>query len=204
MKRRWDSTRVVLTSLIVLLALVGYDLTRKFFSDSSEARFRATQGENTPRFREGDLAPDFTLPDSKGADHSLASLVKGDTLLCFLCGCGHCRHTQTYLTRVLKQMGARAPRVVSVTTAPAQMEAAWRRDTGLEQTLLYESKANGSPITTMYRGHPCPRIFRLRADRHVAWIGPSPAEVNDMKDVGMAMAQNLVGDQAPPDRPGRP
>ncbi|MGV3720904.1 MAG: peroxiredoxin family protein [Actinomycetota bacterium] len=198
MKRRLDPIQIVVAGALMLALLLGLDLAMKHFADTADAQFRATHGDYAPRFQEGALAPDFTLPDNKGQMRSLASLVKGDTILCFLCGCSHCRHMQTYLTGLLKGMGDRAPAVVSVTTAPVEMEEAWRRDTGLAQTLLYEPKTDGSPVTAMYRGHPCPRVFRLDGDRRVTWIGPSPGEVNRMQDVGEAVARNLKRLDQPP------
>lgn len=196
MKRRLDPTRAVVVGVLLVAVLLGLDLAWKSYADLSDAQFQAVHGEHAPRFQVGDPAPDFELPDGKVQMRSLSSLVKDDTLLCFLCGCSHCRRMQTYLAELLQEMGARAPAVVSVTTAPMEMEAAWRRDTGLEETLLYESKSNGSPVTATYRGHPCPRIFRLDGDRRVTWIGPSPREVTRMQEVGEAVAHHLRQDGA--------
>ena len=142
-----------------------------------------------PDFRVGDIAPDFTLPDSKDVEHRLSALVRRETLLCFTCGCAKCLDVQTYLGILMKRAGAKAGPVISVSTMPKAREASYRRDTKLRQTILYESK--GGPVMKQYRGHPCPRIYGLKADRTVAWIGMSPDEAGSVSDIGMEMAAKL-------------
>jgi peroxiredoxin len=191
MARRWKSRSIVLAAVAVVMILCGVDLGRSYLAGVTEERFRAAHGDVTPPFKQGDLAPDFTLPDSAGKKHSLSSLVHRDTMLCLLCGCDQCRQAQAYLGQLLRKMGDRAPQVISVSSAPPEGEAAWKRETRLEQTLLYDSKAIRTPIIELYRGHPCPRLYRLSADRRVTWIGPSPVEGRDMLAFGAAMERNL-------------
>jgi hypothetical protein len=192
MRRKRAGLRIAgLLGLVLVLALVVGELSRSYLKGAAEEQFRQRYGYYTPPFRRGDLAPDFTLPDSSGKQHSLSSLVHQDTMLCFLCGCARCRTMQTYLAEMLRSLGPRAPKVLSVTSAPPEAEAAWRRDTKLDQILLYETKESGKPVTELYRSDPCPRLFRLSADRRVTWIGPTPVRLASLDAMGEAVAHNL-------------
>ena len=192
MRRKGAGLRTagLVVGVLVLVVAAG-EVARSYLQETAGERFRNTHGYYTPPFRQGDLAPDFTLPDSTGKRLSLSSLVREDTLLGFLCGCAHCRTMQTYLGEMLRSLGPRAPKVLSVTSAAPEAEEAWLRETKLDQILLYDSKESGKPVTELYRGDPCPRLFRLDADRRVTWIGPSPARVASFDAMGAAIARNL-------------
>jgi peroxiredoxin len=190
-RRRVNLKLIGLAAVALVGALVGSELLRGYTKGVADEQFRSNHGSYTTPFRVGDLAPDFTLPDSSGKQRSLASLVHQDTMLCILCGCDRCRTMQTRLGIMLRSLGARAPKVVSVTSADAAADAAWLRDTKLEQVLLHDSKEQGKPVTELYRGHPCPRLFRLAADRRVTWIGPSPAQLRTLDALGESVARNL-------------
>lgn len=142
-----------------------------------------------PEFRVGEVAPDFTLSDRAGAQHRLSDLVRRDTLLCFICGCSNCLDLQTYLAILIRKMGSGAPDVISVTTMPKDREETYYRDTRLKQQLLYEPK--DGPVMQQYRGHPCPRVYRLRGDRTVAWIGSSPGDRPYLTLIGNELAEHL-------------
>lgn len=187
MKRRWNSNTWVLVILGVVLLAVGFDLGRRYLLDlQSPAR---EETPINPKFKAGDEAPDFERPDKAGVQHTLSSLVKKDTLLCFLCGCDSCRKTQTYLGKLIKMMGSNAPAVVSVTSQSPDFEERYREITGLPQTLLYVKQ--GDEVMETYRGHPCPRIYKLDGQRKVTWIGPSTLELNLVSDMRFPLAQNL-------------
>lgn len=182
-----------------VLLLAAGELARGYLKQVGNERFRQVHGFYTPPFRRGDPAPDFTLPDAAGRRHSLSRVVRQDTLLCFICGCDRCRRMQIYLGQMLRSLGSRAPKVVSVSKAPPESDAAWRRDTRLDQLVLYDSRKDNTPVIELYRGDPCPRLFRLDADRRVTWIGPSPAQVS-LDTLGEAMAKNLGYHLPPPKR----
>lgn len=189
--RRNQGRRLAVAALLVLGALILFDVGRRYLTTVRDEEVRSVAGDWRPPFRVGDPAPDFELPDASGRRHSLQSELHGDTLLCMLCGCDRCRQMQTYLGVMLRSLGSRAPSVVSVTTAPADAEAAWKRDTKLPQVMLYDSKEAGKPVIQQYRADPCPRVYRVAPDRRVTWIGPSPAEVGTMDQFGAALARNL-------------
>lgn len=204
MKRRLNANTWILIGLCGILLLVGADAAVRLFAGASGASSEpgAAPPAEDSHLMAGDQAPDFTLPDRSGRPHKLSELVHRDTVLCFTCGCANCLDVQTYLGILLKKMGARAPSVVTVTTMPKDREDAWRRDTRLKETLLYEPK--DGPVMAQYQGHPCPRIYRLKPDRQIWWIGPSPNQVPSMRELGDAMAANLgfprsrPGNAAPP------
>jgi len=150
---------------------------------------RAASGAFDPPFRVGDKAPDFTLPDRKGTPHRLSQLVKRDTLLCFTCGCANCIDLQSFTAIMLERLGKRAPDVITVTTMPTDREESYFRDTQLKQRLLYDRK--GGSVVKQYVGHPCPRVYRLAADRTVTWIGSSPGETRALRKVGLELTAQL-------------
>lgn len=173
--RHWSSNAWVLAILSVVLMIVTVDYGRQMLKNAKAA---APTGEdakpnpgNLPDFKVGDVAPDFSLMDAKQKPQTLSKLVKKDTLLCFLCGCTNCRQFQTYVGAMRKELKDKAPTVVSVTTSPPESEAAYKRDVPLEQTILYEKQ--GGPVMAQYKGHPCPRAYRINPDRTVKWISPS-------------------------------
>lgn len=191
MKGRLSATQWLVIGLGVLALLIGGDwLVRILRPVSGTAPAAKTRDPAmVPDFRVGDVAPDFTLPDSKEAPHRLSHLVKRETLLCFTCGCSKCLDVQTYMGILMKRLGKRAPQVISVTTMPKEREATYVRDTKLKQTVLY-TKREGS-VMTQYRGHPCPRIYALLPDRTVGVIGTSPKDVVSVSEIGYEVAAML-------------
>jgi AhpC/TSA family protein len=189
MKQRWTANTWVLATLLGIIVVAGVEAGRQILVGSATEGPRA-ESSFKPGFDVGAVAPDFTLPDSKQKPHRLSELIKKDTLLCFTCGCENCRQLQTYLSGLRSRMKAKAPQVISVTTALPDAEEAYIRDTGLPHLILYEAKESGTPVMELYKGHPCPRVYRLHADRKVAWISPSPGEVPPT-EVGLALAAHL-------------
>jgi hypothetical protein len=202
------SWRVVGTAVgLLVIGGTGFDLLRGAArrparpSATSDDRAVALR-ETTPEFGLGALAPDFTLPDRSGKMHHLASMVRGDTLLWFTCGCSNCIDLQGYLATLLHAMPGARPQVITVTTMPPEREDTYFRDTGLHQTLLYESK--GGSLMTRYRGHPCPRIYRLASDRRITWISPSPRVVPYIDVIGHQLAEKLGFQEPGGNDPNRP
>lgn len=173
----------LLLVLIVIAAEVGLRFSAQAGSGPAPSSIYA------PDFSVGDPAPDFTLPDRHNKPHRLSDLVRRDTLLFFTCGCANCIDLQTYTGILVKRMGAAAPDLITVTTMPKEREESYYRDTQLKQHLLYEPKEG--PVMALYRGHPCPRIYRLRGDRTVSWIGTSPGDTPFVQAIGNELAANL-------------
>jgi peroxiredoxin len=216
MRPRWTANTWVLVVLLGLIVVIGAETARAVLKGSGPKAAEAEQPPSRdPAFKVGDAAPDFSLPDRSGTRRSLSSLVKGETVLFFMCGCSRCRDTQNYLGKLRAVLGPKAPKVVSVSTTDPAAEASYRRDVKLDQTILYEGKASdptnpapGTPVMDMYKGHPCPRVYRLAADRTVKWIGKSPDEVIQpefgMYDMAGGLGfrypggRNTKGPEAPP------
>lgn len=196
MKKRGGWKLWLLIAVGVVALAVARDMARIFFPTKEDIQ-QASRGPNAPKFKEGDLAPEFTLPDRTGKQRAFSELVKSDTLLFFTCGCSNCQEVETYVGILRKKMGAKAPQVINVTTAKPEGEESWIERTALPQTILYEEK--GGPVMKLYEGHPCPRVYRIRPDRTVAWIGPSPEMGASIQIVGVAVARNLGFDAMPLD-----
>lgn len=208
MKRPRSSAVYILATLAVLLGVVGVEAVGRMLRAPAAGALAGSAALGSvsyyPDFRVGDLAPDFELPDREGKPHRLSELVRRDTMLFFACGCSHCMEVQTLLGILSKKLRDKTPAVISVTTMPRDRERTWERDTGVKQTFLYEGK--DGPVFAQYRGHPCPRIYRLKPDRRVAWISISLNETPYLSDLGDQMAAVLgikaVGQAAAPRAPG--
>lgn len=197
MKQRWNANTWALAVLSGLVLVIGGETLRTYLAGDRAAVEDAKKQMTAmdPPFKKGEKAPDFTLTDGKGKKQELASLVsrtKQDTLLCFICGCNNCRSMQKYIDVLKSKLGANAPQVVSVSTMQPGAEPGYRKDVKLDQTLLYEEKpdAGKTSIMDIYKGHPCPRIYRLRPDRTVEWIGPSMKSV-PIPAMGIQLAEDL-------------
>ena len=157
----------------------------------------ATGTTRTSRW--GDPAPDFSLKDKDSVPHSLTSLVKGDTLLMFICGCEKCRNMQMKMAKCFERLGDRAPTVVAVATIDPAFEVAYRRDVKLKQTILYDNTPNPTKmvltsqqkIGDIYKGIPVPGLppfGRPQGDL----IGRSPAQMPS-PDAGYQMVAAQLG-----------
>lgn len=179
MRKSWYSNLWRTGILAGTLIVIGAALCRPSVSAPPPGRY-------DPEFKVGDVAPDFSLPDSQGARRTLSTLVRRDTLVCFACGCSSCLEVQTFLAKLVQKMGPKAPDFISVTSMPVEREETWFRDTRLKQTVLYEAR-NG-PVMELYRGHPCPRLYRLNGERRVEWIGASPANTISLRNIKLGAA----------------
>lgn len=191
MKKRWNANTWVLAVLGAILLLVGIDVGRRMIAGPAPAEAPKPVSAK-PDFKIGDPAPDFTFPDEKKQPRKLSELVKRDTLLTFSCGCNQCREFQTWTGKIMKTLGKRAPEVISVNTTQPDSAEAWKRDTGLQQVMLYGSHSQGPAAP--YHGSPCPRSFLIGPDRKVKWIGGSRNEGRMVQQLGMELAQALDAD----------
>lgn len=189
MKRRWTANTWLLTVLMVVLCLIGIDVGRRMAAGPIPETEQFPKQDATPKFKVGDVAPSFTLPDGKQVKRTFPKMVKRDTLLVFSCGCNQCREFQTYLGMVEKKLGPQAPDIISVNSTQPEAAAAWVRDTGLKQTMLYGGHGGGE--TLAYHGSPCPRAFRVSPDHRVRYIGQSRADHVPVQLIGRDVAREL-------------
>lgn len=187
MKRRWTANQWVLTILFVILALVGIDVGRRMMAGPVQPKPEPV--DVTPEFKVGDPAPAFTLPDQNQKARRFPDLVKRDTILTFSCGCAQCREFQTYLGKLEKELGPKAPDVVSVNSTDPMAAESWVKNTGLKQTLLYGPHKEGE--VAVYKGAPCPRAFMVNADHKITFIGRSRGEQVPISKMGEELARQL-------------
>jgi peroxiredoxin len=213
MKMTWSANTWVALVLGAIVLITAIDLGRRAVMGDQKSKIGASTalGGGVPV---GETAPEFTLPDNRGNQVSLSKLVKGDTILGFYCGCNNCRSIVTYLGELKKKMSARKVDFIGVVTFKPDYEKAWIRDTGLHEKLLYDSKATA--VMDIYEGHPCPRVYRIDANRKIEWVSPSPRDLPLMPEFGRLIASDLgfsspgnpkSGPQAPPfpdEKPGIP
>jgi hypothetical protein len=173
--------------LAALVLALTVQLGRRVVQRVAPARAVFLSDSFAPEFRVGDRAPNFAFPDRSGKSRSLREFSGSDALLCFICGCERCRGLQSFLHRAQSQPGGKVPAVISVTSGMPEGEDAYRRDVPLKQVIVYGDPA--SPVWTLYRGHPCPRVFRIKGGR-VAWISPSPQSVS-AEEGALALAFEL-------------
>jgi len=188
MGKRWSANNIVLAALGGILLLVAVDVGRNLIAGPPPESVPDLAAV-TPDFRVGDLAPDFKLPDALGKEHSLSELVKRQTILTFICGCEMCRGMHRYIRKVRAKMGDRAPDVISVSTTKAEAEEAYLRDVKLPHKVLYDEQKG--PVMTLYRGHPCPRVYGLDGERRVQWICASPRERPHTELIQLEVARHL-------------
>jgi hypothetical protein len=182
-----NANTVVMALFGAVLALTAIDLGRRWMNPAAANQDEVLNPD--PSFRVGQQAPDFTLKDAHAEPRTLSSLVKGDTLLTFICGCRKCRTLQTYIAKLRKKMGPTAPAVVSVASIDPDAEQAYLRDVGLPQKILFE-KSDG-PVNKQYKGHPCPRVYRMDGQRKVTYISPMPMNDSVLDVIGRDVAHQL-------------
>lgn len=194
MSARWNSNTVLLAVFILILVGAGVDYGRRVLGGDNPPptlEDPITKRGMKPDFKVGDLAPDFALPDDKKKMHKLSELVKKKTMLFFACGCSNCKDVQTWLADMREKRKDDFPPVITITSAPPESEAAWLRDTGLPQEMLFWSAAASPDPMAIYKGKPCPRIYVVNSDRTVKFIGTSMAESPGVQSIGYEILKEL-------------
>ncbi|MFN3651831.1 MAG: TlpA family protein disulfide reductase [Armatimonadota bacterium] len=177
-----STTHWVLIGIGVLGLVVG-----------AEAVLRITRNPPPPprppyatAFDYGDPAPEFTLPDSRGATHPLKELVDGSTLLLFVDQSQHSREFASYMREMLGHVKKDAPRLVTVAVFPREHETEFRKATGITGPIVYTEP--GSPVVQEYKADPAPRAFGLDESAVVRYVSASAAETG-LLQTALAIAQ---------------
>ena len=137
----------------------------------------ATKASDTPNAKAalaiGDAAPDFTLPDADGKEHSLASLKgKAGTVLIFVAT--KCPVSNAYNERMQKlaeEYRAKGVNVVGInsnSTEPAAEVKAHAAEKGLAFTIL---KDDGNRVADRFSAQYTPESFLLDASGRLVYHG---------------------------------
>jgi len=117
-----------------------------------------------PKYPEGSRVRDFSLPDRQGRSRNFYEFVSR------------------------RKAKVRVPRVLTIAGFDPAREAAWLRDTGLEQTVLYEKE--GGKVSDDYRADPRPRAYQFLEGANLVTYGPTTAQAA-MYDVALAVREML-------------
>jgi peroxiredoxin len=158
------STVALLVALSFLVAAAAARMTKT----------GSTRDERTAAVALGAIAPDFTLPDADGREHTLASLKgKGGTVLIFMAT--RCPVSNGYNARMEKlaeDYAARGVRIVGINAnanEPAEEVKRHASEKGLTFTIL---KDKGSRIADRFDAQVTPETYLLDASGKLVYHGP--------------------------------
>jgi peroxiredoxin len=163
-------------SAIALLLALAFASTAACGTEDSDAP-NATKDSDTPNAKAalaiGAAAPDFTLPDADGKQHSLASLKgKSGTLILFIAT--QCPYSNAYNERMQKlaeDYRAKGVNVVGInsnSTEPAAEVKQHAAANGLTFTIL---KDPGNQIADRYDAQVTPEAYLLDASGKLVYHG---------------------------------
>jgi peroxiredoxin len=124
------------------------------------------QGSRKP-LEIGDLAPEVSLFDAEGREHSLESLLAaGPVLLAFLkVSCPVCQLTLPYLQRI---SGSKV-RIVPVSQDSAAATLGFSQAFGVQLPCLFDREQDDYPASNAYRLVYVPSMFLVERDRRISW-----------------------------------
>lgn len=134
----------------------------------------------------GAQAPEFTLPDHRGEDVSLADFRGRKLMLCFYPNdfSPVCSDQFSVYESVLAEVRERGAELVGVSTDGSWAHNAFRKHLGTEITLLSDFHPKGE-MTRAYgayieeRGHPNRSLVLIDEEGVVRWVheSPTPLEI---------------------------
>jgi hypothetical protein len=189
MRRRMGANEWLLLVTGVLVVAISGDYVFKTLAEQSRAAPPRQKGPYDLEFTEGSRCPDFELPDRQGQRHRLSELATGETLVTFASNDDRSRALLRYVAGLgerRRKMGVRVPLFLTIADFAPEQEAAFVKETGLEQVVLYEPR--GGAVSQAYRAVPTPRCFQVGRGRRVAVIGTSPA-VAPLFNIGMEVLE---------------
>jgi len=144
-----------------------------------------------PKYPEGSRVRDFSLPDRQGRSRNFYEFVSQETFVFFVQDDDRSRALVRYAAKLFerrRKAKVRVPRVLTIAGFDPAREAAWLRDTGLEQTVLYEKE--GGKVSDDYRADPRPRAYQFLEGANLVTYGPTTAQAA-MYDVALAVREML-------------
>lgn len=175
--RRPEANKLVLLLFGGVLLLIAGDYIRATLTDPSLRPPKIEKSPYETDFKEGGLAPDFTLLDREGRGRRLSQYAGKEVLLSFVSDDAKSRAVMRYVASLAerrRKLGKPAPVFVTVADFGPAREQAFLRETGLRQIVLYEAK--DGPVARQYKAEARPRCFQLAGRLGVVVIGASPGE----------------------------
>jgi peroxiredoxin len=140
--------------------------------------------------KDGGLAPDFALPDSRGKTFSLSGmLATGPVVLAFFkVTCPVCQFTFPYLERIFRG-GAGRVNLLGVSQNPARETNLFASEYGLTFPLLLDEPGR-YPVSNAYGITHVPTVFLVSSEGRVELgsVGWSRQEIEDLaRRLGQAL-----------------
>lgn len=116
---------------------------------------------------EGQLAPEFTLPDLDGKEHSLTSLLKrGPAVAAFFkISCPVCQFTFPYLQRLHERYGGSNLTILGISQDEVQDTRVFNKEYGISFTTLLDE--HPYPVSNTYGLTNVPTVFLIESDRTI-------------------------------------
>jgi peroxiredoxin len=160
-------------SAIALLLALALAFTAACATEDSDTPIASDTPNAKAALAIGAAAPDFTLPDADGKEHSLASLKgKSGTLILFVAT--QCPYSNAYNERMQKlaeEYRAKGVNVVGInsnSTEPAAEVKQHAADKGLTFTILKDA---GNQIADRYGAQVTPEAYLLDASGKLVYHG---------------------------------
>lgn len=189
-RRRIDANGWILIILGVVLVIGITEYAQKKAAEPPLIP-KVTKDRYAPDYEEASKVADFALRDGRGKLRKFSELVGEETLLFFVDGGERSRALLKYAATLLerrRKAKSRVPDVVTVADFDPSKEAAWIRETGLKQVVLYE-KLGGS-VGTAYKADPRPRVHHFGDGMIIITVGETPAR-GTLYDIGYSLKQTL-------------
>jgi len=119
------------------------------------------------RIHAGDAAPEFSLPDTQGKNHSLRDLLKKGPVIAafFKMSCPTCQFTFPFLQRIHDAYGSGNATLVAISQEDAADTAEFCEEHGVNFTALVDDA--GYPASNLYGITNVPSIFLISPDGKV-------------------------------------
>ena len=134
------------------------------------------------RVHTGDAAPDFSLSDTQGKNHSLKDLLKKGPVIAafFKISCPTCQFTFPFLQRIHDAYGSAHATLVAISQDDAADTAEFCQEYGVKFTALLDE--DGYPVSNRYGITNVPSIFLISTDGKIQEraVGFARAEIEAM------------------------
>ncbi len=119
------------------------------------------------RIHAGDAAPDFSLSDAQGKNHSLKELLKKGPVIAafFKMSCPTCQFTFPFLQRIDDAYGSAHATLVAISQEDAADTIEFCQEYGVKFTTLVDD--DGYPVSNRYGITNVPSIFLISTDGKV-------------------------------------